>query len=196
MQKGKIKRIYLIGDVCSGKTTFIESIKDPKLKIVREDFWDNLTDEVKEDGFTRSMLFALYYSDRDTLNKNNNQISIFERHLEEEFIFADILYKVGKINKKKRDIIKNWTKKLSKKNPITNNDLFIIMNCKSKQLVDRLFKRSGKMTSYKDKEWDFIRERTIKCFSKYKNVKLLDTTDLTKIQTKKKVMEIINQYVK
>lgn len=194
MQKKKITRIYIEGDSCSGKSTFLDLLKDKRFKIIREKGLSIIPEKLEDDKFLSIIWFSLYYYNREITLKTK-KIPIIERSIFNEYSLLNFYAKIKKITQKERLIGLKLLDRLVKKMPLGKNDLVIHLVLSNEIIRERVAKRGRNPDKYKDAHWNFLRSETEKYFQKRCIYEKIDTTNLSKKQVKEKIMEIINKYV-
>lgn len=184
-------KVYIVGDACAGKSTFLNQFSDSRFAIFFEEGLSKIPPLLEENKFFGYLWFYLYYYNRDCLIKTD-KIPIIERGLHEDYALLEACHQTGRVDDKQKEIMHYVIDLMMKDLPLEKDDLVINFICQNEVVKKRLKGRGQKNKTFnKDHYWDIYRTELKKFYPDKCEYWEIDTSELTPDQMSKLVSEKI-----
>jgi len=190
-----MKKIYLVGDACAGKTTFLRSFRDSRFKIVEEKGMNKIPREIAQNKLLSLLWFNLYYYDRD-FNLKTDKILLSEYPFVFQIPYTIANYKAKQLTKKEKELAVSLTEMMTQKFVIDQEDLVIHLVLDNKLMRQRFLTRKKNQPKNKEIYWNALRRETEKYFKDQCHYIKIDTTDLSIKEVKEILKKIFDEYAK
>lgn len=186
-------KIYIVGDPCAGKSTFLDNFSDKRFEIFEEEGYLKIPTLLEANKFFSYLWFYLYYYNRDKSIKTE-KTPIIERGLHEDYALLEACFQTGKIDVKQKEIMTYVIDLMFKDLPLQPDDLVINFICQNELIRQRLECRGRKQGSEKEKYWDIYRNELKKFYIGKCEYWEIDTSNLTEDEVFEVVKNRIYQH--
>jgi len=187
-------KIYIVGDACAGKSTFLNQFSDSHFEIYFEEGLKQIPPLLEENKFFGYLWFYLYFYNRD-ISIKTDKIPIIERGLHEDYALIAACYAGGKINDRQKEVMTYIVDLMMEDLPLAKEDLAINFICQNEIIKKRLIGRGQPDKVYnKDHYWDVYRSELRKFYPDKCHYWEIDTSDLSPDQVFDLVSKKIYQH--